>query len=194
MPLEIERKYRVINDGWRSRVSETHRIRQGYLAKNENVSVRVRIRDESAASLTIKSAGSGIERHEYEYPIPVRHAIELLRRCEGAIVVKRRHFVPAGDLVWEIDDFEGANAGLVIAEIELPNAATPFEMPSWVGDEVTRNRRYYNANLSREPYSTWPETASDGNEHPAAPSAGAAAQSEKHDAPQEPCDVTRMLG
>lgn len=155
MALEIERKFLVSSDAWRPLVAQRRRLRQGYLTKNGRLSIRVRIADETSATLTIKTAKSGIQRNEYEYPIPVADAVELLERREGAVVAKVRHIVPIDGLAWEVDVFEGDNTGLVIAEIELDRPDRAFALPQWVGAEVTSDRRYYNADLAKLPFSRW---------------------------------------
>ena len=155
MPIEIERKFRVVGDGWKERVAKVRRIRQAYLTKNGRISIRVRIDGTESATLTIKTAEPGIERHEYEYPIPVGDAEELLDRREGAVISKVRHLVPVGDLTWEIDVFAGENAGLIVAEVELDRADRAIERPSWLGEEVTQDRRFYNADLAKHPYTRW---------------------------------------
>jgi adenylate cyclase len=155
MALEIERKFRVIGDEWRAQAVATHRIRQAYLPTKGRLSLRVRIMNGDSATLTIKTAAPGIERNEYEYPIPVGDAEALLEQREGAVIAKVRHDVPASDLVWEIDEFEGENAGLIVAEIELERADQPFARPAWVGDEVTQDPGFYNAALVRHPYTRW---------------------------------------
>lgn len=156
MALEIERKYRVVGEDWRPLVSAKKRICQAYLADTEQISLRVRIKDETTATLTIKTAAPGHTRQEFEYSVPLDDAEELLLVRTGAIVVKTRHIVPAaGDLVWEIDVFEGENAGLVLAEIELEHADQTFEHPAWLGEEVTFDRRFYNSELARLPFSRW---------------------------------------
>jgi adenylate cyclase len=155
MPLEIERKFTVSGEGWKRQVVGKRLIRQAYLAKNGRLSVRIRIDGTDQAMLTLKTVEAGIERHEYEYPIPVADAEELLLRREGAVITKVRHLVPMGDLTWEIDVFEGENAGLVIAEVELDRADRPFDRPEWIGNEVTEDRRYSNADLAKLAYSRW---------------------------------------
>jgi adenylate cyclase len=155
MALEIERKFRVVGDSWRSQTIAAHRIRQAYLAKTDRLSLRVRIRDPDRSTLTIKTAAPGIERHEYEYPIPVTDAEALLEQREGAVILKLRHVVPLGDLTWEIDEFEGDNAGLVVAEVELARADQSFAQPPWIGEEVTHDRRFYNADLAHRPFTRW---------------------------------------
>jgi len=155
MALEIERKFRVAGDGWQAGVVRQRRLRQAYLSEKGTVSVRVRIDEDRDATLTIKAAAGGIERHEYEYAIPLADAEELIKRPVGVVIEKTRHFVPAGDMTWEIDVFGGQNAGLVLAEVELTHADQPLERPNWLGEEVTADRRFYNADLARRPFSTW---------------------------------------
>ena len=154
MPTECERKFLVTDDSWRDRVYETRRLKQGYLG-GERCSVRVRIQD-GKANLNIKSLEIGARRDEYEYEIPLRDAEALLETlCAGYLVEKRRHLVPQGDHVWEVDEFEGVNAGLVVAEVELSDPDEAFERPPWAGEEVTDEERYYNVCLSRHPYRDW---------------------------------------
>ena len=155
MALEIERKFRVISDDWKQHAVSCRHLRQAYLAKNERISLRVRIDGTEAATLTIKTVEAGIERHEYEYPVPVADAEELLTRCEGVVVSKTRHIVHLADLVWEVDVFEGENSGLVIAEVELDRTDHQLERPAWLGEEVTNDRRFYNAELANNPYARW---------------------------------------
>ena len=155
MAIEIERKFRIVGESWRPLVTKTRNLRQAYLAYNDRISMRVRIDDGKAATLTIKTVAPGIERHEYEYPIPVADAENLLDRREGAVISKTRHLVPAGGLVWEIDLFTGDNEGLRIAEVELDHAEQVVECPEWIGEEVTGDRRFYNADLSQHPFSRW---------------------------------------
>ena len=152
---EIERKFLIANDSWRKDVCAVHHIRQGYLAFGSRAHVRVRIVDEKAAVLTIKSRDGELSRQEFEYPIPVTEAKELIALAEGAIIEKKRHSVEAGGVKWEIDVFEGDDAGLVIAEIELGNKAQEFSRPMWLGTEITGETRYYNSNLARKPFSKW---------------------------------------
>ena len=155
MPVEIERKFRAIGDGWKKRVAKTRHIRQAYLTKNPQISIRICIDGTESATLTIKTAKPGIERHEYEYPIPVADAEELLDRREGVVIRKVRHLIPIGDLTWEVDVFEGENTGLIVAEVELDRADRVVEYPPWLGEEVTHDRRFYNADLARHPYAQW---------------------------------------
>jgi len=155
MALEIERKFRVTGESWRPFVTRSRRLRQAYLTKNGRLSVRVRIDESETGTLTIKAARSGMSRHEYEYAIPLADAEELMLQREGSIISKVRHIVPVGGLEWEIDVFEGENAGLVIAEIELDRPDREFERPDWLGEEVTGDRRFYNASLVERPYASW---------------------------------------
>lgn len=152
MGVEIERKFLVTGDAWRSG-SATH-IRQGYLSREPAHTVRVRIAG-THAFLTIKGPNAGPRRAEYEYPIPRVDADELLALCEPPVIDKVRYVVPHAGMRWEVDEFFGVNAGLVVAEIELPAVDQPFVRPPWLGAEVTDDARYYNANLATHPYSTW---------------------------------------
>ncbi len=154
MPREIERKFLVTSDDWRALAHRRRRMSQGYLASNERISVRVRIAD-TEAWLNIKSGGLVASRLEYEYSIPVVEARELLTLAEGPIIDKTRHFVSHGDLEWEVDEFHGANLGLVVAEIELDREDQEFSRPSWTGVEVTHLKRYYNVCLVDHPYTAW---------------------------------------
>lgn len=150
MPLEIERKFLVRGTDWQNRSELSVSIRQFYLARTGAAVVRIRIIGGEEAFLTIKSAVPGMTRAEFEYPIPVADAEQLSALRAGLVIEKRRYLVPWSGGRWEIDVFEGAHAGLVIAEIELPSADARFERPDWLGDEVTGDRRYYNADLARE--------------------------------------------
>ncbi|TVP83708.1 MAG: CYTH domain-containing protein [Thioalkalivibrio sp.] len=154
MPREIERKFLLKNDDWRSSVQRSRSLRQGYLCGNERASVRVRV-DGEDANLNVKSATLGVERLEFEYPIPADQARVLLSELAGQVVEKTRHEVRVGDHRWEIDEFAGDNAGLVVAEIELEDAGERFDRPQWLGEEVSEDPRYYNTELARHPYSRW---------------------------------------
>lgn len=148
MATERERKFLVTGEAWRAQVVSERVIRQAYLASTPHAAIRIRISDDSKAVLTIKSADSGIERSEFEYAVPLADAEAMIALRTGEVIEKRRHVVPAGDLAWEIDVFAGAHDGLVMAEIELPAQDTPFERPGWLGEEVTGDRRYYNASMA----------------------------------------------
>jgi adenylate cyclase len=148
---EIERKFLVRGDGWREAADRGCVIEQAYLAMTDAVSVRIRIRDAATATLTIKSRAVALRRQEYEFPIPVEKAGALMTLRTGSLIEKMRYKVPCVGLVWEIDVFQGANAGLVIAEIELEHEVQTFERPAWLGEEVTGVKRYYNASLALIP-------------------------------------------
>ena len=156
MPREIERKFLLKNDAWRSQVLASRQMSQGYLASGGNVSIRVRIAGDEAW-LNIKAGGFVASRQEYEYPLPLDEARELLALVEGPLVEKTRHYVEQGALTWEIDEFHGDNSGLVVAELELDSEDADFARPPWLGIEVTELRRYYNVCLVKHPYRAWNE-------------------------------------
>lgn len=159
MGTEVERKFLVTSDAWRAGVRDALRMRQGYLPGIETASVRVRIAGERAW-LNIKSATLDVSRREYEVPIALKDAEEILELlCERPLIEKTRHHVPHGRHLWEVDVFEGENAGLVVAEIELRTPDEPFERPPWLGEEVSHDPRYYNVSLVRQPYRVWARTA-----------------------------------
>lgn len=154
MGVEIERKFLVTSDAWKQLGTPTL-LRQGYLSTDPSRTVRVRIDGEEGV-ITIKSKSEGAARGEWEYPIPLADATELLDRlCERPLVEKVRRRIDYAGFTWEVDEFLGENAGLVVAEIELPSEDAAFERPDWIGEEVTSDKRYYNSNLIRHPYSTW---------------------------------------
>lgn len=153
MGREIERKFRVTGEGWKS--AEGVPFRQGYLSTDKERTVRVRIEGERAV-LTVKGLTEGLTRREFEYEIPLAEAAEMLDElCERPLIEKRRHTLDHAGHTWEVDEFLGENAGLVVAEIELESEGESFERPDWLGEEVSDDPRYYNANLVREPYPTW---------------------------------------
>ena len=155
MAIEIERKFLVSSDDWRSEAHRQVRYLQGYLAQSAQGSVRVRIGGDTAF-LNIKGATVGASRLEFEYPVPMEDAEIMLRELCGATVVeKTRYFVPHGGREWEVDVFEGNNAGLVVAEIELDDEAQDVALPDWAGEEVTDDVRYYNSQLALTPFSEW---------------------------------------
>jgi adenylate cyclase len=155
MGLEIERKFLVNRDAWRPDRSSGIRYRQGYLSTEPNRIVRVRTAGDEAF-LTIKGMTHGIERLEFEYAIPVPDAIVMLDQlCSGPLIEKIRYRQTHAGRVWEIDEFAGVNAGLIVAEVEIPAASTIVELPPWVGREVSDDPRYFNANLVRHPFSEW---------------------------------------
>ena len=155
MAQEIERKFLVCGE-FKSRAIRVERICQGYLSSVPERTVRVRLQGEQGC-LTVKGAGdaSGVSRYEWETKIAAEEALELLRLCEPGVIDKSRHYVPVGQHLFEVDEFHGENAGLVVAEVELHAPDEPFERPERLGKEVTGDVRYYNAVLSRAPYSTW---------------------------------------
>lgn len=155
MPLEIERKFLVRSDAWRAEVQSRELLRQGYLTGGSRCSIRTRIAGDQAW-LNIKAKRSGMTRLEFEYAIPRIDADEILNElCSRPLLEKYRHRIAAGELVWEIDEFLGENAGLVVAEIELPSETAEFSRPDWLGEEVTEDERYYNFNLAQKPYREW---------------------------------------
>jgi adenylate cyclase len=153
MPMEIERKFRVVSDGWREAAGPGLSVRQGYIVRSARGQVRVR-RAGASAVVTIKGAKSGIARAEFEYPIPVEDAEEMLRNlCAKPLVEKTRYEVPVGGRVWEVDHFHGipdpeGEGDLFLAEVELAAQDERFVPPYWVGREVTHEERYSNARLA----------------------------------------------
>jgi CYTH domain-containing protein len=153
MGEEIERKFLVTGDAWRT--GKGIRVRQGYISRGETNTVRVRSTS-VGAYLTVKGARRGVTRSEFEYEIPLADAEQLLDSiCVKPLIEKVRYVVPYRGLTWEVDEFFGENEGLVIAEVELEREDQEFEKPGWVGEEVTGDPRYYNANLVANPYSKW---------------------------------------
>lgn len=152
---EIERKFTVVGDAWRSEATRSDRYRQGYLSTVKERTVRVRLVGDHGL-LTVKGPTVGAARTEYEYSIPAADAAAMLDDlCERPLIEKIRHVVERDGMLWEIDEFEGSNAGLVVAEIELVREDERFALPEWVGHEVTDDPRYFNANLVAAPFSTW---------------------------------------
>jgi adenylate cyclase len=155
MATEIERKFLVKDDGWRGLGTGSH-YRQGYLSTDPERTVRERVAA-GKGYLTIKGKTMNAARSEYEYAIPVQDAEAILDElCERPLIEKTRYRIDHEGLVWEVDEFEGENAGLVIAEVELASADQMVVLPAWVGEEVTADPRYYNANLIANPFSRWP--------------------------------------
>lgn len=153
MGVEIERKFLLAGDGWRA-LGEPLLLRQGYLSSDPARVVRVRVAGDQAW-LTIKGRNVGATRGEWEYPIPLADANELLALCEQPIVEKYRRKIEFAGNVWEVDEFLGANQGLLLAEIELAAEDQPFDKPDWIGADVTHDARYFNSSLGRHPYSRW---------------------------------------
>jgi adenylate cyclase len=152
MGMEIERKF-LVKRGW-PKPSRGEAVAQGYLADDGKRSVRVRTKG-AKAFLTVKSAAKGFSRREFEYPIPPKDAKALLRLCDRPPVRKTRYLVRERGREWEVDEFQGMNAGLVVAEIELRRENERFRRPDWLGREVTRDARYLNSALFRRPYRSW---------------------------------------
>lgn len=154
MALEIERKFLLKDDSWTSQVARSHVLKQGYLASSPGPTVRIRTSDQRAF-LTIKGKTTGISRVEFEYEIPMEEALELLKLSANAPIEKTRHIVKADGHVWEIDVFEGANLGLVLAEVELQSEDEQIVLPAWIGMEVSDDPRYFNSYLSQNPFNEW---------------------------------------
>lgn len=153
MGTEIERKFLVTSDAWRAG-AQSRRLVQGYLSRDPERTVRVRIDGEKAA-LTIKGKSAGATRAEFEYAIPLGDAELLLPLCLSPLIDKVRHEVRHEGHLWEIDEFAGENAPLIVAELELSSEDEAFAKPSWLGDEVTDDARYFNSQLAVHPYSKW---------------------------------------
>jgi adenylate cyclase len=161
MGIEIERKFLLHDDGWRADIERSDRLAQGYLIGAQalrsgaaRASVRARIAGERAW-LNIKSATPGIARAEFEYPIPLDDARTLLDTLCDGVLEKMRHHVRVDGVLFEIDEFLGDNAGLIVAEVELPAVDAPYPKPTWLGREVSSLVRYYNVNLIMHPYRQW---------------------------------------
>lgn len=157
MAIEIERKFLVNDDSWKDQADEGLICRQGYMVSDQDKTVRVRIKGDQAF-LTIKGATHGLSRSEYEYEIPAKDAESMFLLC-GDVIEKTRYLVEHEGMTWEVDVFEGANAGLIMAEIELESEDQTFAMPTWAGKDVSGDKRYYNGCLARDPFSAW----NDGN-------------------------------
>lgn len=159
MAREIERKFLVNSDDWKALAFKQTHFAQGYLndisENSAKSSVRVRIEGEKA-NMNIKSLEIGLSRDEYEYPIPLEEGKQILQKMAvGPVIEKIRYLVKVGQHTWEIDEFLGANLGLVVAEVEMDSEDEKIEIPSWSGQEVTNISRYYNVSLSKVPFSLW---------------------------------------
>ncbi len=154
--LEIERKFAVKSTNFLANAKESYKITQGYLNTDKNRTVRVRTKGNNGF-ITVKgiSSADGLSRFEWEKEIDIKDAEALLLLCEDFVIDKTRYLVPFGAVVFEVDVFEGANKGLVIAEVELETADQQFEKPDWLGEELTGDERYYNAYLSNVPFTSW---------------------------------------
>lgn len=158
MGKEIERKFLVRGDAWRQ-LGTGQAYRQGYLNSDAERTVRLRTVGDKAF-LTIKGRSVGATRAEYEYTIPLDECNAMLDAlAEKPLIEKTRYRIPAGPLTWEVDEFFGDNAGLIVAEVELQSEDQVFDKPDWVGEEVTSDARYFNANLIRNPFRSWPEAS-----------------------------------
>ncbi|MBF0165221.1 MAG: CYTH domain-containing protein [Magnetococcales bacterium] len=154
MGKEIERRFLVKGDGWRG-LGEGVDFKQGFLSTVKERVVRVRIAGQKA-TLTLKGVSEGYSRLEFEYPIPREEAQSILDNlCERPWIEKTRHRIPIGDVVWEVDEFRGANQGLIMAEVELQDENQAVDLPDWIGREVSTDARFFNANLVHTPFSLW---------------------------------------
>ena len=155
MKQEIERKF-LVKGSFKELATSSSYIEQGYIAKSDSLTLRIRTRDERGF-LTIKGrSDNGISRSEWEYEIPVEQTRELLSFSKGHIS-KRRYLIPVGKYTFEVDEFYAQNEGLTVAEVELEHIDESFPRPEWLGEEVTGDKRYYNSQLLRHPYSEWKE-------------------------------------
>jgi len=155
MAIEIERKFLLASEEWRGRIERSIEMRQGYFCNTDRASLRVRIEGERAR-IGIKSMTHAMRRTEFEYPVPVEEARVMLEEmCQPSIIVKTRHLLHFEGHLWEIDEFHGDNAGLIVAEIELGDEAEPFARPGWLGEEVTDDPRYLNFRLAEHPFKDW---------------------------------------
>ena len=154
--LEIERKFLVLSQQYRSEASSEKRIVQGFLNTHPERTVRIRIKGEKGY-LTVKgkSNDAGTTRFEWEREIDLKEAEQLLQLCEAGILEKTRYEIPKGKHVFEVDEFYGQNEGLVVAEVELKSEHETFEKPVWLGEEVTGDIRYYNSQLGKRPFKAW---------------------------------------
>lgn len=154
MAIEIERKFLVKEPPFHL-ARKSLRIRQGYIVNDQNQVIRVREKRDDYF-LTIKGNNIGISRLEYDFPISKNDAEDLLKHfCKTSMIDKTRHYVEHEGHTWEVDEFHGENEGLIVAEIELDSEHEQFEIPDWVGDEVTSDERYYNMNLATDPFKDW---------------------------------------
>ncbi len=147
MAKEVERKFLVTDNSYKTMSAESYNIAQGYLSRKPEATVRVRTKG-AKGFLTVKGKNSGCERNEWEYEIPLSDASEMLNLCEAPIIEKTRYIVNFSGKRWEIDEFHGFLTGLTIAEIELTDSSDSFSLPPFIGEEVTDNPAYYNSNLT----------------------------------------------
>lgn len=156
MGVEIERKFLIKNDSWKNdpKLSKGQVIKQGYISLHPNRTVRARVKGEKAF-LTIKGKAQGLSRLEFEYEVPQEDALAMIKLCEDPVIEKTRYEIQKGEVIWEIDVFEGDNAGLEVAEVELKQEDQVVELPDWVGEEVSGDTRYINASLVQNPFKNW---------------------------------------
>ncbi|HEY6162349.1 MAG TPA: CYTH domain-containing protein [Bacteroidia bacterium] len=155
MPFEIERKFLVDREKWAGvKPHKSVSMKQGYLLSDGDKTLRVRVAGDQGF-VTIKGRTKGLSRPEFEYEVPVNDAEELLKLFGGKLVEKVRHYVQHGKHLWEVDEFSGKNAGLLVAEVELDSEEEKFERPEWIDKEVTTDKRYSNASLAARPFSEW---------------------------------------
>ncbi|MEZ4781689.1 MAG: CYTH domain-containing protein [Flavobacteriaceae bacterium] len=154
--IEIERKFLVISEAFKDKVHQKYRIIQGFLNRDPKRTVRVRLKDDKGI-LTVKglSSNDGLSRFEWEKEISKSDAKALLEFCEKGVIDKIRYEVKVNHHIFEVDEFFGDNEGLVVAEVELQSEDETFTKPEWLGEEVTGNIKYYNSQLSKQPYNTW---------------------------------------
>jgi len=155
MSIEIERKFLIINDNWKTLASEQTEYTQGYFTTHKECSIRIRVAGDNA-NINIKSATLGIYRSEFDYLIPVKDAKEMLDNlCIHPLIEKIRYKIQYDNHTWEVDVFSGENEGLIVAEIELNSVDEKFRKPDWIGEEVSDDPRYYNVCLVERPYKSW---------------------------------------
>lgn len=154
MTIEIERRFLLKDDSWRAEAGEPEMMRQGYLSVDKECTIRVRIIGRKAW-LTLKGYISDTTRSEFEYEIPITHAEQMMQTMCPFKLEKHRYKIEYRGFMFEIDEYFGDNAPLVVAELELPGEGMPFEKPDWLGEEITSNGKFTNAYLSKHPYSQW---------------------------------------
>lgn len=154
--IEIERKFLVLSDAFKTEAYNVTRITQGFLNTHKERTIRVRLKGD-CGYLTIKgeSSKNGLSRFEWEKKITIKEANQLLKLCEPGVIDKMRYEIKVGNHIFEVDDFFGDNEGLIVAEVELENENETFQIPNWLGKEVTGQIKYYNSQLSKQPYNTW---------------------------------------
>lgn len=155
MGVEIEKKFLIKKDLWEKVKADGTLYRQGYMLKDADKTIRIRTIENDNGYITIKGKTKGFSRPEYEYSIPLQEAEELLEKFCEAIVEKKRYKVKVAGKLWEVDEFLGDNEGLLLAELELKNETETFDLPEWIDKEVTNDQRYYNSQLSVNPYKNW---------------------------------------